>query len=1175
MKKTFTLILCLLCSMVGINAQNFPKISSDSETTWYMIQFMNGGNAFTAANNRSQITTSAASGSYDQLWKITGNSTDGYTFTNKKGYSLYVGSAEKSQMVYASNTASGVTKFFINETGNNSYSGGFEIQPKGNTSISMNLWGGPNENRGVGLWDKNDQNNAVKFVEATELENLGKVAIIPYPEQITIGEGTIDFTKFNAIAYKGEQIKEHVESFVTQLKISSGINLEVKEAGETAVDGEIWFGTDNSLPAEGYTLKTGSNCIEIKASSFGGQLYALQTLLQLLPREYFASTMQNDVEWTIPIVDINDKPLLGHRGYMLDIARHFFNKEEVKKVLDIMVLYKMNRFHWHLTDDQGWRVEIPEYPKLTEVGAIRKASFSNADGQNFYDDTEYGRGMYYTLDDLKEIVDYAKARNIEIIPEIDLPGHMVAAVASYPEFSCDPTKKYEVRVDGGISHDVLNIGNEEVIEFLKCVLGHIAETFPYDYVHIGGDECPTEQWATNEQCLALVQKLGLAGVHQLQSWLVEELGIYLKENYNKDIIVWDELLSNWNDNNKTKPVIMAWNNLNLSNTAAQRGLKSIIVPYSHLYLDFPQAQDNQRPVDEPYNGGWGVNSLDEIYSLNPLSALSGKEEFAIGVQGNMWTETTNDIDEVEYQLLPRMLALSEIGWLPTNKKNWTSFYHRLQSHDEIFDLLDYTYAKYFIEPTEYTAVESEMNLARKILASSVRGGVGYPSATLYDALQNALDKTDVNGDATALNVAIENYINAPITQPEPGKTYQIVSACTYFRQQYEGSTMYVKNNGVRFHYTPQTEPEELWQFVETEGGYIMKNLYNGNVLQMPGYNQKVSMVENGGTAVRIDKATVATGDFTYIPGVVTISAVSGYSASVTGSVKRLSAQITGDVYAKDDAALCYNGTWKIVEVSDFTAQLAGLVKKCELIILTAKPGEIGQPSQEALEYLQNSVINPASQAVADRGVSEEQYNAYVALYHQFQMMPRTSMADALDLGAYYYIRNGYFTDKYAAMNRSSKRVEPKAKGTADDFLWSFTKNVDGTIRIYNKANGEAAYINSAADDQTVYIGKEYDWTLVETTTDQGNKGIGIVSANGSSAWYINPSAWGYVLTKPYTWGGSVWTFEKSNVQVETGITEVQGENWKTETAIYDLQGREVTTPTKGIYIVNGKKVIIK
>jgi hypothetical protein len=289
----------------------------------------------------------------------------------------------------------------------------------------------------------------------------------------------------------------------------------------------------------------------------------------------------------------------------------------------------------------------------------------------------------------------------------------------------------------------------------------------------------------------------------------------------------------------------------------------------------------------------------------------------------------------------------------------------------------------------------------------------------------------------------------------------------------------------------------------------------------------------------------------------------------------LSAQITGDVYAKDDAALCYNGTWKIVEVSDFTAQLAGLVKKCELIILTAKPGEIGQPSQEAIEYLQNSVINPASQAVADGSVTEEQYNAYVALYHQFQMMPRTSMADALDFGAYYYIRNGYFTNYYAALNTSNKQIGVRgSKGTGDIFLWSFTKNTDGTVCIYNKANGEAAYIGTDADDQTLMVGKEYNWTLIETTTDQGNKGIGIVSGNGSSAWYVNPSAWNYVLTKPYTWGGSVWTFEKSDVQVETGITEVKGESGEVK-GIFDLQGRKVENPTKGLYIIDGKKVFIK
>ena len=1158
--------MMLITAIGNILAQGFPTISTNDENTkWYLIQFQNGGNAITAETADAQITTSTATGSDAQLWKVTGDETNGYTLTNKKGYTLFVSSANKNQMVKAAVNASGVSQFFIDAANN-----GYEIHPKGNTSISMNLWGGPNENRGVGLWDNGDQNNTVQFVEPAVFENMGKISVIPQPLNMTVGEGTYDLSQFTAIAYKGEQLKEHIEAFVAQLNTSAGINLQVKEAGDAAADGEIWFGTDTTLPAEGYTLTTSDKQIIIKASEFGGHLYALQTLMQLLPREFFASKKQSDVEWTIPAVEINDQPLLGHRGYMLDIARHFFNKEEVKKVLDIMVLYKMNRFHWHLTDDQGWRVEIPEYPKLTEVGAIRKASFSNADGQNFYDDTEYGRGMYYTLDELKEIVDYAKARNIEIIPEIDLPGHMVAAVASYPEFSCDPTKEYEVRVDGGISHDVLNIGNEEVITFLKCVLGHIAETFPYDYVHIGGDECPTEQWAKNQQCLDLVKKLGLDGVHQLQSWLVEELGIFLKEEYNKDIVVWDELLKNWNDNNRTKPVIMAWNSINYSGDAANRGMKSIIVPYSHLYLDFQQANDADRPVDEPYNGGWGVNTLDEIYSLNPLGALSGKEEYALGVQGNMWTETTNDIKEVEYQLLPRMLALSEIGWLPNNKKNWTSFYKRLQSHDEILDLLDYTYAKFFIEPTEYTAEESAVMEAEDILAKSIRGGVGYPAADVYDALQTALN----GGETAAIQQAIANYKSAAITQPVEGKTYQIVSACTYFRQQYEGSTMYLKGNGIRFHYTPQTEPEELWQFVATDGGYIMKNLFNGTEVQMPTYNQAAKMVENGGTAVRIDKATVATGDFTYIPGVVTISAVEGYSATETGSVKRLSANITGDVYTRDNAALCYNGTWKIVEVEDFTAQLAGLVKKCELIVLTAQPGKAGEPSPEALEYLQNSVITPAKATVEAGAVTEQQYNAYVALYHQFQMMPRTSLADTIDFNSYYYIRNGYFTDKYAALNTSNKQVGVKGKGTSNAFLWSFIKNNDGTVRIYNKSNGEAAYIDTEANEQTVMVGREYDWTVKEVTTDQGNKGLAFVCGNGTSAWYVNPNAWNYVLTQPYTWGGSVWTLEKSDIQVETSITEVKGENGEVE-GIFDLSGRKIENPTAGIYIVNNQKVYVK
>ena len=1182
MKKIAMMLSCLFCGCMSIFAQGFPTISDDETTTWYLIQFMNGGNAFTANSSGAEITTASAVASDAQQWKITGNATDGYQFTNKKGYKLYVGSASLNQKVFAGTSTSGkVSKFTITETPYSAFSGAFEIHPKGNSNISMNLWGGPSENRGVGLWNSsNDQNNPVKFVEVKAFEELGKISLIPYPSELTITneEARFGVNTLTAIAYTGEQMKQHAEEFAAQLAKSSGIQLAVKEAGASATAGEIWFGTDATQPAEGYTLNVTEGGVEIKAADFAGWYYGLQTLKQLLPREFFLSEVKNGADWTLPYVSITDKPHLGHRGYMLDIARHFFNKEEVKKVLDIMALYKMNRFHWHLTDDQGWRIEIPEYPKLTEVGAIRSASFSNiGDGQSFYDDTEYGRGMWYSQEDLREVVAYAKARNIEIIPEVDLPGHMVAAVTSYPEFSCDPSKKYEVRIDGGISHDVLNIGDDKVIDFLKCVLDNVANIFPYDYIHIGGDECPTEQWATNAQCLARVNELGLAGVHQLQSWLVEELGVYLKEKHQKDIIVWDELLSNWNDNNETKPVVMAWNSIGKSAEAAQRGMKSIIVPYSHLYLDFMQTDENNRFVDELYHGGWGVNTVEEIYSLNPLGSLNGKEDFALGVQGNMWTETTNDIDEVEYQLLPRMFAIAEIGWLPTAKKDWISFYRRMQSHDEILDALDYQYAKHYIEPTEYTAEEALLLEAESVIENSVRGAVGYPVAELFDALQAAYDDATsdaLNADPSkfeALQAALDAYKEAPIVQPVVGKTYQLVSASTYYKRQYEGATMYQKDSKVRFHYTPQTEPEELWQFTATDGGYIMTNVYSGQQLAMGSYNSAITMTSEAGTPVRVDKATIATADFTYIPGVVVISSVDGYNAAMTGKVKRLSAECSGEVYAKDEAALCYNGTWKLVEVTDFTAQLEGLVKKCELITITAKPGEMNQYTEEALDFLQVNLITPAKATLASGSVSEAQYLAYVALYQQFQAMERTSIAQSLREDCYYYIHNLWF-GKYAASTTSSTLVVNADKSNADRLLWRFEKKANGKIVIYNKATETAAYPEAHSGETAIKLGKEYLWTLEERTLD-GRTGICIIDESGTVSWYSNHNSWQYILTKPF-WGACTWEFEESGVKVPTAIIGAALD--EKGAATYDLSGRRTEGTTHpGIYIVGGVKKVVK
>lgn len=1181
MKRTLFLFLTMVYAISSV-ATNFPVISSEENQVWYLIRFSNGGGVFAATADGAQISVAAADCSDAQLWKITGDNVSGYAFTNKLGYTLSVSSAAKEQMVSAGSVTGAISRFAINVTSYAPYSGAFEIQPIGDTTISMNMFGGPGANRGVGFWTSADINNPVRFVSELDYKMAGKISIIPYPAQLNVvKEGTLSITSLNAVVCPCPEVQWAVDEFVDRLSLSSGHTLVVKEGSEVGGDGEIQMLYDAELPSEGYTLDVADNGIVIKASAPAGFFYALQTLKQLLPREYFNNTQSSNALWSIPFVSIVDEPEFGHRGFMNDISRHFFDKDEVKRILDIMALYKMNLLHWHLTDDQGWRIEIPEYPLLTEVGAVRSGSFTNpGDGTKFFDDTEYGRGMYYTQDDLREIVAYAKARNIDILPEIDMPGHMVAAVTAYPYLSCDSTKKYTVRLDSGISEDVLNIGDDRVIDFIKCVLDNVAGIFPYPYIHIGGDECPTTQWATNEACLQRVQQEGLSGVEQLQSWLVEEIGTYMKEKHGKDIVVWDELLSHWNDNNEVKPVIMAWNNINKSAEAANRGFKSIISPYQNLYLDFMQVPADKTLIDEPYYGGWGdshVNTIEEVYNINPVSALSGKEEYCVGVQGNLWAETLNDNVELEYQMLPRLLALAETGWLPSGKKDWSVFYRRLQSHDEILDALGYTYAKHYIEPAEKSNYEAAMEKAYGYLLNSVRGGVGYPSAELYDALEDAYDaaKTEESVESTArLVTAVAGYESADIVQPQAGRKYSIVSASTYYKKQYKGSSMYENNGSVRFHYTPQVEPEELWQFEVADGGYIIRSACSGNALTMSAYNGVVAVDADDATLVRIDKATVASGGYEYIPGVVTISSVDGYNAAANNSVKRLYAEADGLVYAKDEPALCYPGTWYIMEINDFTAQLDGLCRKCESWLRTAEPGAMGQPSQEALDYLQQDILQPARAALASGGITEEIYNGFVELYNEFLLMPRTSIMDALDEGCYYYIRSAWFPEYYAMFNLFTMRVEPKEKGEGNGYLWSVRKNPDGTVYLYNKVNGRAAKVATTAADQMIRLGEEQPWTLEERTLD-GQSGVCIINSDGTNAWYINPDVWKYVLTKPF-WGACIWSFEKSDVAVETSVDSIEADVTDVPVVYYDLQGRIVEVPTKGIYITNqGEKIIVE
>lgn len=1172
MKLRLLTLLTLVMTVLHLNAAPVePQVSSGNQVHWYVLKFLNQNNVLEAKGDGAEVKTAGFKGNKNQLWKIEGNATTGYTLTCKNGMKLYTTTTAKEGKFKAGNTPNENTHFVWQATTNASYADGWVLSPKANTLVYMNQWGGAGAGKSLGLWnDIASADQPLAFVKAEDLlgEAENMLPLIPYPANLTRNEGTFNLKQLTAITTPAgdEAVARYAQEFATQLEKTSGIKVPVNP---TTAATSLVMTKDATLAHEAYKLTVNEAGINIAAADSTGFFYAIQTLKQLMPHAiYNRSGASTAIDWTVPCVEIADQPQLGHRGYMLDVARHFFSKTEVKRILDIMATYKMNRFHWHLTDDQGWRIDIPEYPKLAQVGAVRKGSFVNAGGSSkFFDDTEYGRGMYYTLDDLREIVVYAKSLNIEIIPEIDLPGHMVAAVAAYPEFSCDPTKKYEVRIDGGISKDVLNIGKDETIDFLKCVLGHMAEVFPYKYIHLGGDECPTDQWSHNADCLKRVKDEGLAGVNELQSWLVEKLGLYLKEKYDKDIICWDELLAHWKSDNTVKPVIMAWNHINKSKEAADKGFKSIVVPYQSLYLDMMQVPLSEVDVNEKYQGGWGdnwVNSVETVYGVNPVASLSGKEDFCLGVQGNMWTETCNDSVEVEYQLLPRMLALSETGWLPAAKKDFASFYIRLQKNRDILDAKGLTYATHYFDEPDLTEQEAAVAEAASLLENAKPGKVGYPSQTEYDKLSSAyapfIADNGATGDVAALKAAIAAYKTAAVTMPVEGKTYKLVSASTYYKAKYVGSTAYVDGSQIRFHYTPQVEPEELWQFIAKDGGYVMTNALTGKQVVMPANNNANITLADAGTTLTIAQATVASGKYSYVAGALNIGTNGKY----------LSADCTGLVKAGINAALCYQGTWYLEEVTDFTAQLNGLVKKANRIVAESNPGAMGEPTEEAIALLSNDLIAPATAAVAAGSVSEAAYKQYQEVYAQYLAMPRVSPISGIDESYYYYIRNAYF-DTYYAEAQADGTIAPRTKGEGDSFLWQFVKKGD-KVSIISKLTGKPAYIDTEAEGTNLKVGSPYEWGLNEYTCDEGKTGIQIITANGEFSWYTNPNAWkNNVILKPKTYGAAIWTFEVSNVATGVHATTAPA---IMPTSYYDLQGRRVSQPSHGVYVTNtGRKVI--
>ncbi len=521
--------------------------------------------------------------------------------------------------------------------------------------------------------------------------------IVPQPESIELRKGSFKIigTGLNADPSLSQESLLAIQNLANSISKASGkISSFAKPIGidVSASKGEIKgmvFLLDRSLAAEEYRIEITPKYTKVLVSDYNGTLYAIQTLKQMLPVSVYSGEAGSDDGWHLPCCTICDKPRFAYRGMHLDCARHFFSIAEVKKYLDIMAVYKLNRFHWHLSDDQGWRIEISKYPELTLIGGYRSGTMI---GRDFSSDDHTRYGGYYTRGQIKEIIDYAAALGITVIPEIDLPGHMLAAMSAYPWLGCTGGP-YEAWHKWGVADQVLCPGKETTFEFLENVLSEIADLFPSEYIHIGGDECPKSEWENCPDCQALIERLGLkdddrfTAEQYLQCYVTSRVQDFLATK-GKKIIGWDEILEG---SLKEGATIMSWRGVEGGKQAAEQGFNAIMTPTSHFYFDYCQSEDQSA---EPLGIG-GFLPLERVYNFDPTEGLAPETAgHILGVQANLWTEYIQTNEHLEYMLLPRLLALSEVQWCQPAAKDFTAFKKKLADHElPILEALGYNYRK--------------------------------------------------------------------------------------------------------------------------------------------------------------------------------------------------------------------------------------------------------------------------------------------------------------------------------------------------------------------------------------------------------------------------------------------------------------------------------------------------
>ncbi len=540
------------------------------------------------------------------------------------------------------------------------------------------------------------------------------LSLLPLPTVATVGEGEFvlnsGFTMSVSFADAAlqQEVLADVARFITTMDNATAL-------APRAVEGnaDITISEDATLAAEGYVLDVTPQGVAIKAATSDGVYYALQSILRLLPPNVvLGKPAEAEQTYALPVLHIEDAPRFAYRGFMLDVSRHFFTVEQVKKMLDLMGIYKMNVFHWHLTDDQGWRAEIKQYPKLTTIGATRRSSYDTPITKIIENGQEYWTGesaqtnktygpFFYTQEEMKEIVAYAAERHIDILPEVDMPGHFVAALAAYPEYSCHPATAPEVWITGGISQDVLNVANPAAVQFTKNIITELAAIFPYPYFHIGGDECPTNQWQSNAACQQKLKELGKTNYRALQTEFIREINEHLA-TLGKKMFCWNESITESGADldlmKKSGATIMCWTPCQAGAAkAASLGLDAIITEYGSgcYYINRKQSSD----YGEPQAAGGGGDNVMTNYNYIPVPASVSAEaaKHYIGVQGTFWTEFVSSGEYLEYLALPRLMSIAETGWSAQSQKDWRSFVRRMTVETEMLKLGDYVFARHWMD----------------------------------------------------------------------------------------------------------------------------------------------------------------------------------------------------------------------------------------------------------------------------------------------------------------------------------------------------------------------------------------------------------------------------------------------------------------------------------------------